>query len=98
MKNPELVKAFKAAKRLIVQGKVHYICHGLRVAYDNGSTNEHAKDAAVTLVGMRLSGHVTLESWLQRVHGIRCDPRRPYQAKIKATRIAWLNALIKEFS
>lgn len=98
MKNPELVKAFKAAKRRIEQNSATYICFALEAAHDYGTIDWSVLDDARRLVEDRLLPYTTLESWLHNKHHIPYASSSAYLAKIKATRIAWLNSLIKEFS
>ena len=60
MKNPELVKAFKAAKRRIVQGKEVYICFALEASHDYGTIDWSVLDDARRLVEDRLLPHTCL--------------------------------------
>lgn len=99
MKNPELVKAFRAAKRRIAGNTDRYICHALQHAFNCHTIGFSAMDAARTLVNERLNNQHTLEAWLYFEHDVAFDTTdATYRAKIRTTRIAWLNSLIKEFS
>ena len=98
MKNPNLVKAFKTAKRRIKQNSAVYICHALDNVREYGAIDRSAPNAAKKLVQSRIHPYYSLEAWLEGEHQITRVSSRPYWAKIKATRIAWLNSLIKEFS
>ena len=99
MKNPELVKAFKDAKRRIAQGTAHYICHALVDAHHYGTIERATRVSASELIKDRLGGYYSLEMWLSHKHGIKVDNfKSADRARIRATRVAWLNSLIKEFS
>jgi len=86
---------FYAAKRKLwngtgkTSGRV-YICHAITSTLSQREAS-HAKG----IVMSRLSGAVTLDTWLITHAGIQVDDMTP--ARMQAHRHAWLDLLIAEF-
>lgn len=83
----EMRKAFEHALQCIKAESVGFICVTMR--------RDHP---ARELVMQRLGGAYTLEDWLTKVCGVTDDELEANPDKVRATRIAWLESLIKEFS
>ena len=60
-----------------------------------------ARGELLVLIAVRLQGHRTLEDWLRKVKHIDLGEGGIYSAdtwaKLKATRLAWIDSLIEEF-
>ncbi len=108
--NAGYVKAFKAAKRYLSdyvgQGnfKRNFICYALEAAACAGKIDYGDYLAARALIRERLGAVMptTLEGWLERHYPelnaeIQVDDSNRSH-KMQATRHAWLDSLIKEFS
>lgn len=99
--NEELVRAFRAAKRRIQQGKDEFICHAI-----DGSKliRQHVRNVGVGLIQGRLGErNCTWESWLasrrRYAYGKLCKlPLDERDEAGKQARLAWLDSLISEFS
>ena len=93
----------KNCRELDYTFKESFICYSISSATDNGVSDTTA-DRVVTMVQERLAPHATLDTWLDRNHGINrvgCydlgDTRTAYLNKIQATRHAWVDSMIEEF-
>jgi hypothetical protein len=90
-----MLQVFKQAKRL-VDAKI-YICHAIHATCEPALYQRLSENLIVN----RLDGEFTLESWLHMHHKplmkLPNDGNERY-AKYRATRHAWLDALIVEFS
>jgi len=107
-----LATAFLAARKYLSHcrsdGKDEFICIALETAHRSGKISESACDSAKGLISKRLNGNFTLYSWLtdqfrqseKNAEFQRLDDIDRYTndgRKMQATRLAWLNSLIKEF-
>lgn len=83
-------------------GKAVFICFALECQRNSSSARERrAIDYLCGLISRRLGRCLTLYSWLRANAHIPVDlgiskPRN--FAKLQATRLAWIDSLIKEFS
>lgn len=105
MADKQLAKAFKAAKdhlaRHNTKHKSRLICCALADARDNKRISTMAYKKAIAVIHQRLNGSATLYTWLHsrgyafEMHrDMNCNAGR----KLQATRHAWLDSLIEEFS
>lgn len=107
--NAELAAAFKAARKYLsptrydCNGKHEFICHCLNRAESKGEISGSTRVKAHELIHDRLGGAYSLQSWLYSEHpelvrAIKEDREGSANgARTQATRLAWLNSLIKEF-
>ena len=72
------------SKESIRDRREQFICHTLPM-------NTHGQQLR-TMIMERLDGNYTLEEWLMDKHGI-VGPR----AKYRATRLRWIDSMIREF-
>jgi len=102
MKSSEV---FRKAKELIINEECKYICHAIKKVYiDNNLKAADKQDCwgdfptkETTLIMKRLNTSYTLEGWLiqnKHMKGLHESGKKP--AKLRKTRIAWLNSLITE--
>ena len=86
---------FREAQLLISTMKEKYICHAVEsVLHDHPC----AAKAITEFITTRLGGRYSFERWLKNVHSIGVSSDCPeHQVKVRNTRIAWLDSLIKEF-
>ena len=92
-----MANAFKEAKKILGPGH-SYICHCIGAAAHQHRISQSTADLCKMLINDRLQGHMVLDSWLIHVAGIDKVLVRNDYAKMRATRHAWLDSLIKEFS
>ena len=88
------------ARRRIEIGLNGHICPALWHSAET-KADKLARGGLLTTIAVRLQGHRTLESWLRGVKHIDLGDRHIYSAdtwaKLKATRLAWIDSLIEEF-
>ena len=110
----DLVKAFTAAKKYLSpvkrglsgDGRRKYICFCLQDAVRSCEITLKQAEAAKCLIEARLVHNdrnwASLEGWLEHAHPeLERDRDSDYDdagRKIQATRLAWLDSLIEEFS
>ena len=78
--------------------KTQHICFALDDAKKAGEITVAQRDAATAVIEYRLGIHVTVGGWLHHVHGVPLGKLKSNGRKLQATRHAWLDSLIKEFS
>lgn len=74
-----------------------FICCRLMDLNEDGRIPRPAMNRARAHIGELLGNENHLERWLWNNHGIKCTGKPQYLAKMRATRIAWLNDMIAHF-
>ena len=81
-----------------------YICYAVMEVQCKRLITENECRAVHDVIRARLGNYVTLEEWLEDVHGIKQtmwwdsdSACRIYEDKIQKTRHAWINSMIEEF-
>lgn len=98
MKNPELVKAFKAAKWYIESNKERFICCALQEASFDHSISYLEYLNAKNLIETRIGSDIALEEWLSE-HILCSDTQHMIMSEeMRLYRLRWLDSLIAEFS
>lgn len=102
--DPILVGIFTLAKDRLARGDSNYICTAIEGIRESGhrTVPSASLKRAKLLIQYRLGSCFTLTSWIrlhhpeldEAVHADRCNNG----PKMRATRIAWLDSLIQEFS
>lgn len=91
-----VLKEFEIAQK--ESRKLIFIC---RVINENPKITVQDAIRAKDLINSRLSGHLSLESWLYshvpEIEIYTAKRNNTFHKKVLATRIAWLNSLIAEF-
>ena len=93
---------FKKAKVIFEKSRYQYICTALRETltynYPEAPEGYQAYNLAKAIVGERLEGRLSLESWLtKRGFPIPIDPPPELEQKLRNHRLQWLDLLIAEF-
>lgn len=102
MKNPELVKAFTAARPLIKSGDHSFICFALDDISCWDRTLVSPVCLAKQLIRTRLAGYYNCETWV--AHNVPSTILNHLfntyvgRKQMREYRLRWLDALIKEFS
>ena len=104
MKDKRLAQVFKNAiphlSPTTLNGdwdKSQFIC----CAISKGNPASPLVSKAKSIIDKRLAGHLVFENWLKERIGrtaVRKDYRTNAGRKLQATRLAWLNSLVEEFS
>lgn len=101
------VRLLKAARALIKSSEQVRVCFALSTAYAysdmRSAVNYDALCELKYLINIRLNGKIYLENWLNKTHRIRVSTHWSLQSidqreKLRITRLAWIDDLIKEFS
>jgi hypothetical protein len=84
--------------------KTEYVCHAVNDVFNRGKIQEWDKDRVKQHIARLIAPHMTLESWLEKNHGIAMKWRgytergvREFCTKMQETRHAWVDAMIAEF-
>lgn len=102
MKNKELAKIFKQAKKLIKNRESDFICYAIDEIEEGGHIyNANMCDTARNLIHKRMWTSHTLEGWLswycrQEFHWLVYSKEGKKQMRLY--RLRWLDSLITEFS
>lgn len=105
----QLAAAFKAAIPYLARklseekssDRTEFICHALWNAKRAGKIKADLMERARGIVMKRLDGCGTLNTWMEEKIGceaVQTDQHNNDQRKMQATRLAWLNSLVEEFS
>lgn len=87
------VELLKAARTLLIRGRYIYICYALAAVADANVEYSNAFMELEHVIYHRLGRFAHLDDWLRA----RGYDTREHPKKLKATRIAWVNALITEY-
>lgn len=91
-----IAKAFTEARRHIDNCEEGFICNALFIAYLRRSIDSWAQSTAREIIRTRMGGEDTLECWLQECANVPTNQLT--NENMRAYRLRWLDALIKEFS
>ena len=92
MKNPDLVKAFRAARVLIRSGHQAYICYAIDRAYARGQITDATHVAAKKIVVERL-GRSTYAGWVREHHPKVYQEMTQQEGAFNEGRLQWLDSL-----
>jgi hypothetical protein len=105
----EIAAAFRAARDYLSETRhetttrSEFICWALGNANEDDKISFTTASAARAVISERLCGHATLSDWIKFRHPallteMMTDFSTSEGQKMQATRLAWLNSLIEEFS
>ncbi len=98
----EAKKLLWAGGKADFTGKFKYICYCLTNAHKEHSTAWWVSQEARNIIMKRMGNCCYLEAWLvlngHAKHGTIYGGSTKTSIKMQATRLAWLNSLIEEFS
>jgi hypothetical protein len=101
----QIAEAFKAAKDFLWDGlggnrarRERYICYALAEAACAKRVEQFSRLRAAGVINHRLGQHAYLEGWLQHYARIPLAEINSDLPRLQATRPAWLDSLIEEFS
>ncbi len=101
----EIAYAFKAAKEFLAHSQGEgdsYICLAIMEASRRCRITERVSQAAQDIVAARIAPYDSFQQWLIHTHPkLKTAFERDYMnrnRKLQATRHAWVDSLIKEFS
>lgn len=99
-KTNKYVQALQQVRKLIAEGNERFICLALMEVRLRDATFTGVCMELEALIDKRLGKHGTLQTWLvaqgliprgEQVHPI-------HKSRLRITRLAWIDSLIKEFS
>lgn len=96
----DMVRAFRAAHKRIAARRDGVICFALDNAAREGEADHEAAVYCARLVGARLGPCTTLGFWIREHYPhllVGLGPEETAE-RLRETRLAWLDSLIKEFS
>lgn len=102
IKHAKAVEVLKAARKHLAvdsddQSRHEFLCAAIEAACLRDDSRSEAGEMLRCLIMLRLQGYRTLDMWLRSEHGIR-GLYNNKSRKLQATRHAWLDDLIREFS
>lgn len=89
------------------KNKIEFVCHAISYARQAGLVTHGQEEAAKQLIRIRLrsskfdGSHGTLSAWMTEKIGeeaVMNDQENNDQRQLQATRLAWLESLVAEFS